>query len=130
MWIMNFKDFNAPSNVLYAECKVLKLEDIIKVNNCLFVHDFINGLLPKCFEDYFLKIDLMYTNYETRGSSLGALFVPTVNIATYGINSIIYKSIQCWNHITSLYKTNLSKLSRRTFKHQLVTTYTAEMLST
>ena len=128
MRIINFKEYNAPSKPLYAECKILKLDDLVKLNNCLFIYDYINGLLPNCFEDYFIKMNVMYENFETRNSSMGALFVPSVNTTKYGLNSIAYKSIQCWNYIINLCKNDLSKLSRCRVKKNITSIFTAQML--
>ena len=118
MKIINCRDFNSPSKPLYISNKILKLNDVIKLRNCLFVHDFLNNLLPNCFYDYFKELNLIYT-HDTRSSSLGCLYVPLVNTTTYGINSITYKSIQCWNRISRLYGINLSELSRNNLKKTL-----------
>ena len=127
--ILNFKEFNSPSLPLYIENKVFKLDDIVRLRNCLFIYDFINGSLPNCFQDYFLSLSDVYSTYETRSSKLGALFVPAVNTTTYGINSIIYKSIQCWNYITNTYKIDLTKLTRVKVKKVLLKILNDEMLS-
>ena len=39
--IISFSDFDADSNPLYANLKILKLEDQIILQNCVFVHDTI-----------------------------------------------------------------------------------------
>ena len=131
MRIINFKEFSTPSKPLYAECGLLKLSDTIKLKNCLFVHDFLRNLLPNCFEDYFLTLNLAYNNHITRSSSLGALFLPLRNTSTYGINSITYKSIQCWNQITNTFKINLSELTRTNLKkvitHLFLNNYTVQI---
>ena len=119
MKIINFKEFTAPSNPLYADCELLKLNDVIMLKNCLFVHDFLNNCLPNCFKDYYQKLNMVYDHYETRGSSRGALFVPATSTSKYGINSITYQSIKSWNHISSLIKTRLSALSRTNLKNTL-----------
>ena len=126
MRIINFKDFNAPSNPIYAENLILKLEDIIKQKNCLFVHDFLNGILPDCFEDFFSKLNAVYNNIVTRNSSLGALYLPTINTTSYGLNSVTYKAIQCWNHVTNSYGIDLSNLLRHDLKKKLFDLFTAE----
>ena len=71
--IINFKEFRSPSKPLYAECRLLKLDDIIKLKNCLFVHDFLSNSLPHCFVDYFQKRNITHTNRVTRGSFLGCV---------------------------------------------------------
>ena len=117
--IMNFKDFKTPANLLYAENRILKFHDIIKLRNCLFVHDFINGILPDCFQGYFTKLNFLYESIETRSSSLGALYLPGINTTLYGLNSITYKAVHCWNHISNAFSINLSTLSRQKLKKKL-----------
>ena len=55
MRIINFSDFRAEADPLYKDNKILKLDDYIKMQNCLFVHDFLHKNLPECFDDYFQK---------------------------------------------------------------------------
>ena len=127
MRIINFQDFNAPSKPLYIENKMLRFEDIIRLKNCLFVHDFLNNSLPRCFLDYFTKLNEFYEYYQTRSSNLGLLFVPSKKTVKYGIESITYKSINCWNTISHKYNINLSTLSRDTIKSKLTLIFTHEL---
>ena len=64
--IINFTAFHADSNPLYRRNKILKLEDIIKLQNCLLVH--MNNTLPACFQNYYFRqnhITIIYKQ-ETR----------------------------------------------------------------
>ena len=44
---MNFKDINVTSYPLFQDSKILKSNDIVKVKDVIFVHDFVNKSLPK-----------------------------------------------------------------------------------
>ena len=110
--IINFEDFRASADPLYYQCKILKLSDMVKLNNCLLVHDFLRNDLPDCFANYFEKLESKYTSYITRNSDLSGLYVPSVNKTSTGIHSVTFRSIQCWNKVTKTYKVDLSKLSR------------------
>ena len=44
--ILNFQDLRADSCPLYVNDEILKLKDLIKVKNILFIHDFLNKSLP------------------------------------------------------------------------------------
>ena len=125
--IINFQKFNIPSDPLYAQDRILKLCDLIRLNNCLFVHDYLNNALPDCFADYFQKLKLKYENILTRNSSLGALYVPSVRTSSFGIHSITFRSIQCWNQVTKSYKINLLKLSRNNLKQVLIQIFIDEL---
>ena len=56
---------------------LLKLSDMVRFSNCLLVHDFIQKVLPDCFADYFEKLEIKYTDFKTKNSELGNLFVPS-----------------------------------------------------
>ena len=121
--IINFKDFHDDANPLYTSTNILKLQDYIKLQNCLFVHDYLNGSLPTCFKDYYFKLNYIYFNVQTRNSNLGCLFTPNKNTTTYGLNSITQKSIRTWNAITKEIKTDLAELSRHKLKSLLTKYY-------
>ena len=117
--IMNFKDFHANPNPLYTNNTILKLPDFIRLQNCLFVHDYLNNSLPACFEDYYFKLNYLYFNVQTRNSNLVCLFSHSKNTTRYGLNSITQKSINSWNSITKHMKTDLSSISRYKLKNLL-----------
>ena len=86
MRIISFADFRAEENPLYAKNSVLKLEDQIKLQNCLFVFDFLQKRLPECFDNYFKKLDEIYSEeITTINSELGCLFTPFMSTVKYGI---------------------------------------------
>lgn len=114
--IINFEDFHANSNPLYIATNILKLRDQIRLQNCLFVHDYLNELLPACFDDYYFKLNYLYFNVQTRNSNLGCIFLPSKKTTKYGLNSITQKSISTWNHISKTLKTDLSSIPRHKLK--------------
>ena len=120
--IINFSNFHADVNPLYINNSTLKLQDYTKLQNCLFVHDYLNGKLPHCFKDYYFKLNYIYFNVKTRNSTLGCLFVPSKNTTIYGLNSITQNSIRTWNALTKEMKTDLAGLSRHNAK-SLITNY-------
>ena len=73
--IINFADFHADVNPIYKENGVLKLEDFVRLQNMLFVYDFLKKTLPVCFNSYFTKISDRY-DIVTVNSELGCLFTP------------------------------------------------------
>ena len=120
MRIINFSDFWAEADPLYKNNKILKLDDYIKMQNCLFVHDFLHKNLPECFDDYFQKLEDVYTDdTNTINSELGCLYTPYKSTEKYGICSITRKCIDSWNFFTKELKTDLSKLSRPVLKSKI-----------
>ena len=85
--IINFEEWHADSNSIYIDNKILKLQDIVRLQNCLFIHDYLNNSLPKCFNDYYFKLNSIYINLQTRNSNLGCLFSLSKNTTQYGLNS-------------------------------------------
>ena len=120
MRIITFSDYRAAADPLYKTNKILKLENYLKLLNCLFVHDFLHENLPECFNDYFQKLDEIYTeDTNTINSELGCLFTPFKSTQRYGICSITRKCIDSWNLFTKALNTDLSKLSRFTLKNKI-----------
>ena len=119
--IINFKSYDSDPDPLYKECGILKLQDFVKTQNCLLVHDYMNNTLPSCFQDYYFKTNTM--QIQTRNSWLGCLFVPSINSTTYGLNSITQQAIYNWNSTTKAHKTNISDLSRYQLKELLIKSY-------
>ena len=67
--ILNFKGPLEHSSPLYKNSKILKLTDLIKLNNILFVYDQINNNLPNAFENDFQLKRQQHNNF-TRGKIL------------------------------------------------------------
>ena len=73
MRIINFKDFHATPEPIYFQYQTLKLCDMVRLNNCLLVYDFLRNTLPECFENYFEQTKFRYTTLVTRNSEYTAL---------------------------------------------------------
>ena len=117
--IVSFSNFRAHSSPIFREKRILKLEDQIELDNCLFVHDFLNNKLPKCFDNYFTPLNML-SNLTTRNSTAGCLFIPHVNSVRYGRNSIKVKSITTWNFFVRVFKDiKLKDLSRNDLKSKI-----------
>ena len=117
MRIINFEDFRASEDPIYFNSELLKLSDMVRLNNCLLVHDFLHGVLPDCFANFFEQLKLKYVEFITRNSELGNLFVPTVNKTYSGIQPITFRSIQCWNEIAQKYSVDFSTAPRIELKN-------------
>ena len=92
MRTIKFADFHAHSDPFFKELKVLKIQDFVKLQNCLFVHDFLNKKLPDCFENYFQTLSDVHTK-STKARDLGCLFIPHFSTSKFGIKSFTRKCI-------------------------------------
>ena len=62
-----------PTVTLYSKFEVLRLEDMINMEFAKFVFKYSNKMLPKSFDSYFIKLDLIH-NYNTRRKSKNEFF--------------------------------------------------------
>ena len=51
--IISFADFNAPSTPLFDTLKILKLNDIFLSQTLIFINDFLNRKIARCFINFF-----------------------------------------------------------------------------
>ena len=83
--IITFGDFQAHTNQLFIDLKLLKVEEIITTNQLKLIYEFRNNILP-----YLHK-------YETSSTSVYHLCFPKINTTTYGSKSIKYQGPFIWN---------------------------------
>ena len=116
--IISFSDFSADCNPLYASLNIIKLEDQIILQNCLFVHDALSNVSPICFQEYFKHTREIHSA-NTKSARLGCLFVTHSGTVRYGLNSITNKCISNWNDITKKFNIDLFTLKRYRLKYNL-----------
>ena len=124
--IISFSDLRADETPIYRDLKILKLDDHIVLQNCLFAHDALHHVSPICFHDYF-KYSREVHSLQTRTYSTDSLFVQHSGTIRYGINSITSKCVSKWNHLTSVLKCSLYSISRfklkKVIQHHLLESY-------
>ena len=98
---MSFSEIQEPSSPLFKKWKILKIKDIVEIQNCIFVHSFLKGKLPKSFENFFQRCSDVHIN-PTRFSNAECLYMPRFKSVTYGMNSITNICINSWNNITEI----------------------------
>ena len=116
--LMTFSHYRLHASPLYNLLKILKFQDIVTLQNALFLHDISNLNLPQALVDTF-SIDLSHA-YNTRANAFGLINPPSFNTMTYGSKSIKNHSIRSWNKCQSDLKSiNLVDLSRSQLKNHL-----------
>ena len=78
---MTFSDFNAHNEPLFKQLDILKFNDNIVLQNCLFVYDYLTGNLPSSFEFTFNRVDESHS-MKTRMTETGMLSIPRFNSTT------------------------------------------------
>ena len=113
--IISFSDFRDSSSPLFKKWKILKISDIVELQNCLLSHSFLNGKLPSSFETFFQRCSDVH-NAPTRFSKSECFYMPRVKSVKYGMNSITSACIHSWNNTTKILESpsslSLSKVKK------------------
>ena len=109
------------SSPLFKNLKLLKLTDIIKQNNILFVHNVINDKSPNIFKDYFV-FDSADHDHNTVNNLNSVYSIPlgSLNVPDYcnnaGKSSIKYICSLSWNStLKELSIKNIEKYNKNPF---------------
>ena len=113
--IITFSRYTDHSLPLFSQLSVLKLEDQVKLKNCIFVYNSLNKRTPLCFQEYFTVTAEVHA-YNTRTSNLGCLYINHRNTVRYGINSITQKSVTDWNFFCKKFINGLINFSPNQLK--------------
>ena len=96
--IMCFKSKLEPTKPLYRDLKILKIRDVLTLNNCQYVQAHIIGKLPQNFDDHFKEMRNLY-NYNTSGSKERMIFKITRKTIIYGLNAVHHRAANDWNKL-------------------------------
>ena len=92
--IMNFAPFNCHTTSLFKDNKILKLNDIIKIQQLKLAFQFKNNALPNDLRKLFhCNINI----FNTRNMLQGGLKVPKITTVSYGNKSLRYIVPLSWN---------------------------------
>ena len=111
--LITFSDFDAHTSPLFAQLKLLKLRDHIKLQTLYFMHQFVTGKLPKIFDSFFTKTSDMH-NVNTRFATRSTFYVPKIR-TNYGKFNIRYNGPILWNETDERFKI----LTPYSFKREL-----------
>ena len=92
--IMTFSDFTSHTNPLFINLKILKVREVIKLQQFQLLYKFLNNSLPTDLEKLF-TLNSCTHSHQTR-----QLFhIPRINTSTYGEKSIKYACPKLWHDI-------------------------------
>ena len=97
---MTFSDIITASLPLFNKLQLLGLSYISNLQLAYFVFEYVNGLSPQFFENYFTIIGSKH-DIRTRQSTRGNLFLERQHTIQYGIRSVQYSGAKLWNSIPS-----------------------------
>ena len=96
--IITFSDFRCHANPLYMDLNILKVRDVIKLNHLKLTYEFHNKILPEDINKLFNYCSTIHTtNLELNSSRKNCIFIPTIQTAHSGNNSLKYHCAVLWN---------------------------------
>ena len=96
--IMAFAPFNSHTNPLFQALKLLKVRDVIRINQIKLVYDFYDNSLPTDLMSLFQSsANVHTTNMQLTSAIKHLIHIPGVKTTTYGINSIKFTCARLWN---------------------------------
>ena len=94
--IMTFSDFNAHTNPLFIDLKLLKVRDLISLQQLKLAFEFYLDQLRTELLSLF-RLDSNVHNYLTRSASNNLFHIPRIYSTSFGTNSIRYHCPILWN---------------------------------
>ena len=98
--IITFSDFDSHANPLFIDLKILKVLDVIKLQQLKLAYEYCNNLLPQDLRTFF---NYSYECHNSAPSSLksvqkGCLSIPTIKTTHSGNKSLKVQCALLWNH--------------------------------
>ena len=91
MRILTFSDFRSHANPLFLNLKVLKIREVIKLQQLQLLYEFINNAVPTDLMKLFQLVSDIH-NHQTRQ----LFYIPRIHTSTYGKNSIKFAGPKLW----------------------------------
>ena len=119
--LISFAHYQADSNPLFKNLKLLKLTDIVKYSNILFTHNTINNNSPRTFQDYFIFNEINHQHQTVNSlSSIYSIPAGSLKLPIYrsnsGLTSIKYICSSTWNStLKNLSLENLEEIQSKSF---------------
>ena len=96
--IMTFAPFNSNTDQSFIDLGLLKVRDVIKLNQLKVVYDFYDKKLPDDLMSLFILSSNVHSTNQVLNSALNNLLhTPSFRTVTYGRNSIKYHCAKLWN---------------------------------
>ena len=95
--ILTFAPFNAHTNQIFIDLKILKVREVIKLNQLKLTYNFLNNNLPADLMTLFQRSSDVRSGMQTNSVARDLLYLPTIQSSAYGNQSIRFKCVQLWN---------------------------------
>ena len=120
--IINFTNYHEPSGILYKNSKILKISENITLQNFMYLHDSLRGILPFLLHHNLIFLQDLH-HHNMRISSLFQIQLPNANTQKYGIESIIFQARYAWNSFENKLFDLKFTMKSRGFCKKVITKY-------
>ena len=98
--IMTFAPFNSNTDQSFIDLGLLKVREVIKLNQLKVVYDFYDKKLPDDLMSLFILSSNVHSTNQALNSAINNLIhIPRFDTVTYGKNSIKFYCAQLWNNM-------------------------------
>ena len=108
-------------SILYKQLKLLKLEDIYKLELSKFMHQLNCNMTPKVFEKNFVKLESVQS-YSTRQKTKNNYFLTRVN-KTMSQKQLAFRGTKLWATLRQLYKNETFTSLQKILKERMIRDY-------
>ena len=120
--VINFKDYQHPTEKLYKDSKILKFQDHISLLNYLFVSDSLMDNLPKSLCKQFSNVHQIHS-HPTKNLVNHCITLPKSRTINYGIHSIMGQSCRNYNFLQINCNSQSIHTKSRYLKKDIITKY-------
>ena len=103
-------------SILYKQLKLLKLEDIYKLELSKFMHQLNCNMTPKVFEKNFVKLESVHS-YSTRQKTKNNYFLTRVN-KTMSQKQLAFRGTKLWATLDNSIKTKPLPVFKKILKNE------------
>ena len=97
--IMTFSDYDSHTNPIFIDLKILKVKDVIKLQQLKLAYEYCNNLIPYDLHNLFNCVhEIHATNQITRGAHKNCLVKPPIKTTYAGEKSLKFQCVELWNH--------------------------------
>ena len=97
--IITFSDFNSHANPLFIDLKILKVHDVIKLQQLKLAYEYCNNLIPYDLRNFFnCSSEIHTTNLTLRSIHKHCLIIPPIKTVHSGNKSLKFQCASLWNH--------------------------------
>ena len=98
--ILTFAPYNSHTNQAFIDLGLLKVKEVIKLQQLKLVYDFHNNQLPDDLMGLFKLVSEVHsTNQLLRSAANTLIYIPAIKTKSYGHQSIRFHCAKLWNDI-------------------------------